>query len=274
MAMKINAGDFGRSDLYHVLPADIVVDESQNGRFEAHDDEAVQELAQSLLEYGQKQPVLVRRLPDFRLQLVAGYRRWKAATLVNTKLRPEQPLKLQCRIGEMNEEEAFLSNIIENHDRRECNDLDYAFQHRRLRDEHGWDDDKIAKFYRRSLAWVQQKRKLLNLDGDTREQVARGNLTTNAALDLARLPEPQRKQVVEQATGANGHVNTSKVRSGVRERGQVKPLTLAEFKVFLKKFDGEDSSDKERKLSVTLLQFLAGQKSERQAIKVLEELLG
>lgn len=274
MAMKIVAGDVGRSDLFHVLPEYLIVDESLNGRYEAHDDETVLELAQSLMEHGQKQPILVRRLDgSHQLKVVAGYRRWKAATLVNTKLRPEKPIKLQCRVGEMNEEEAFLANIIENHDRKECGDMDYAFQHRRLRDEHGWDDDRIAKFYRRSSAWVQQKRKLLGLDTETREQVARGDLTTNAALDVVKLPEKERRQVVEMATNTNGQVDTAAVRAAVRDRGEKRSRTVKEFKDYLAKFTGDDSTEREKSLAADLLAFLAGELTERQMTGRIERLL-
>ena len=273
MAMRIEAGDFGRSDLFHVLPENLIVNESLNGRFQGHDEEAVEEIAQSLLAHGQLQAVVVRRLPDKRLQLVAGYRRWKAAQLINTKLRPDDPFKLQCRVVEMNEEESFLSNIIENHDRRDCNDLDYAFQHRRLREEHGWDDGRIAALYRRSAGWVSQKRKLLQLDNGTREQLARGDLTTNAALDVVGLPSEERSAVVKAATDEGGKVDTGKVRTAVRERGEKKARSLSELKKFLTGFTSDDSTDKQRELATHFLAYIAGTLSDRQMTKRLETIL-
>lgn len=273
MAMRIEAGTVGRSDLFHIDPAEIVVDEALNGRYRAHDSEAVEELAKSLLEHGQQQPVQVRRLQDNRVQLVLGYRRWKASMHINATMNPEKPFKLQCRVVDANAEEAFLRNVIENHHRRECNPMDYAYQHRRLREDHGWEDKRIAEFYQRSPAWVQQHRDLLHLDGATREKVARGELATNAARDIAQLPEASRQEIIQQATNENGRIDAGAVREAVRAQGGKRARTVKELRVFFDSFTGEDSTEKEQTLARDFLAFIAGELTERQMANRIEKLL-
>src|SRR5580700_626418 len=103
MSMKLNAGDVGRSDEFLIDPKEILVDEALNGRWQKHDDEAVENMAKSFTEEGQLQAVQVRRVHENKAQLVLGYRRFTAAKLYN-ELHPDSPMKLRCRVVVVNEE--------------------------------------------------------------------------------------------------------------------------------------------------------------------------
>ena len=62
MAMKLNAGETGRQDLFSIFPENIVVNPGENGRKEPHSQEEIESLARSILEYTQLEPVVVRRI--------------------------------------------------------------------------------------------------------------------------------------------------------------------------------------------------------------------
>src|SRR5689334_6918023 len=106
MSMKFNAGEVGRSDLYSFFPEHIVVKHEENSRVVPHTPEEIEALANSIEEYGQQQAAVVRRIEDNKVQLVAGYGRYQAVTLLNQR-HPDKPLKLQCRVVTLNAEEAF-----------------------------------------------------------------------------------------------------------------------------------------------------------------------
>lgn len=83
MATKINAGDDAkRKDFWMVDPFQIVVREELGGRRYERDPNDVASLATSMLEYGQRQPIEVRRIEDNRLQAVFGFTRLAAAKLI------------------------------------------------------------------------------------------------------------------------------------------------------------------------------------------------
>jgi ParB-like chromosome segregation protein Spo0J len=72
MAIKINAGDVGRGDVFFIDPQEIIVDEKLNGRWEPHDEAAISSLVKSYEEEGQLQAVQVRKVAENRVQLVMG----------------------------------------------------------------------------------------------------------------------------------------------------------------------------------------------------------
>jgi len=194
--MKLNAGEVGRADYFFIDPEQIVVDEKLNGRAWPHDEESVASMAKSFEEDGgQLQPVQVRRVGDNKVQLVLGYRRYNAALLYN-KLHPDKPMKLKAIVVQINDEEALRRNIIENHERKETTPVDDAFAQRRLREDYGWTDTRIAEFYRCSPPYVGVLKKLLTLPTKVQRLVHGKELSVQAATSLADLPPDEQAQVL------------------------------------------------------------------------------
>ena len=130
MAREINVpkGFITRGDLPAISPDQIVVDHSDNTRIFKFDTASLEE---SLLTEGQKQPCVVRPLPDKRLRLVAGFRRHQAAmNIMKRQLKegkaPEDCFKLQVTVQVMNAEEAMTANIIENYERQDLSPIECA----------------------------------------------------------------------------------------------------------------------------------------------------
>lgn len=184
-------------------------------------------LANSILTYGQQQPVVVRRIEDKKVALVSGYGRFKAVKHINSVLRPDTPVKLQCKVVDCNPEEAFVRNIVENNECAVTTPVDDAHNQRRLREEFGWTEQRIADFYKCSVAYISQLRKTLQLSQPIQQAVANGNMAVSAALDLVELPEAARPQAVAEATDpTTGKVDSEAIRKKVRgkriENGQAK----------------------------------------------------
>lgn len=138
-------------------PKEVLVDEALNGRWESHDQASISEMVASYEKVvdgqpqGQLQAVQVRRLPDKRVKLVFGYRRYNAA-LEHNRRHPDTPMKLKAVVVEINEEEALRRNIEENQERRDTTPMDHCMTQKRLRENFGWSDTQIAQLYKVSPA--------------------------------------------------------------------------------------------------------------------------
>ena len=196
MSMKINAGEVSKAEMFLVDPEEIDVDDSLNGRWEPHSDDEVDELAARIAEEGQLQPVTCRRVADNRLQLVFGFRRLAAIRKLNKGKKEENRIKVKVLIADCNDEEGFLQNISENKNRKSTSPIDDAHNQRKLRDQHGWSDTKIAEFYHCSPSLVTLHKKLLLLPEDVKAKVHRRELALNAAVQLVDLTPEEQKTVL------------------------------------------------------------------------------
>lgn len=116
------------------------------------DEDKIQELAQSIAQYGILQPLLLR--PDY--QLIAGERRWRAAKLVGLESVPCMILPVHCA------QHALLS-ILENVQREQIEPLEEAMAYRRLIQEFAWTQEHIAGLLGKSRTHVTNMLRLLKL---------------------------------------------------------------------------------------------------------------
>lgn len=224
MAAKINAGnDVRRGDLFFINPFEIQVSEDLRGRRLPPPDDAIIEMACSLLDHGQQTPVNARRVKDNRLSLVAGFTRTAAARLIRDGFtdpdgneRRDANFALQVKVKDCNDREAFVANVIENARRNATSAMDDAHNQARLRD-YGMTDTEIGKLYgERTGARVSRLAKLLRLNDDAQRLVHDGGLSVDAALTMLDMPEQARAAVVEKAR--NGEkVTGADVKRQVRE---------------------------------------------------------
>jgi ParB family chromosome partitioning protein len=129
-----------RSDLYSCDPRDIDVDWSKNLARSGKEPEVDDDLKQLGLSMrpknqggnGQLQPVMVRPLSDRRLQLIGGFRRMRAALwLLESGVCPD--FQIQCILRRLNDQEAAVSNLAENLDRKDIGPVELAHAYVRSR---------------------------------------------------------------------------------------------------------------------------------------------
>jgi ParB/RepB/Spo0J family partition protein len=275
MSMKLNAGDVVRQDEFLIDPQEILVDEALNGRWQPHNDEAVQNMVKSFEDEGQLQAVQVRRVHDNKVQLVLGYRRFNAARLYNER-HPDQPMKLKCKVVIVNDEEAFRRNIAENRERAECSPVDDAHNQRRLREGFGWTDAKIAEFYHVSPPYVGVLKKLLTLPSDVQKLVHARRLSVQAATGLADLPAEEQKQIltVGQTEGLTSQSVVKHVRDRKIDKGKGQSRSLAEVRGFLEGLTGPAETTPLKEFAEDLLKFFQGKIKDATMEQRLRKLLG
>lgn len=149
------------------------------------DEEALEELAQSIAARGVIQPVVVRPLASGRYQLVAGERRWRAAQKARVHEIPAIVRKLEDR------DVAALA-LIENLQREDLNPVEEARAYQRLAETEGLSQAEIAKFVDKSRSHVANMMRLLGLPGAVLDMVVQGGLSMGHARALINAPEPER----------------------------------------------------------------------------------
>lgn len=156
---------------------DIIPNKFQPRRVFAED--AINELAQSIRQYGILQPIVVRKTMQ-GYELVAGERRWRASQIAGLKQIP-------AIIKELTDAEMTEVALIENIQREDLNPIEEALGYRRLMDEFGLTQEEVARKIGRSRSLVANTVRLLNLHPTVQEYVSRGTLSMGQARPLLAL---------------------------------------------------------------------------------------
>ncbi len=147
------------------------------------DQEALDELARSIRQYGVIQPVIVRRSPD-GYDLVAGERRWRACQLAGLNVIP-------AVVRDYTDSEMTEIALIENLQRKDLNPLEEAEAFQRLISEFGLTQEEVARKIGRSRSMVANMIRLLNLQPAVQEFVSRGTLSMGQARPLLAVEDAE-----------------------------------------------------------------------------------
>lgn len=146
-------------------------------------EEQLKELADSIREHGVVQPLILRAVSG-RLELIAGERRWRAATLLNLATVP-------AIIREASDRDVLELALIENLQREDLNVIEEAEAYKRLSAEFDLRQDDIARKVGRSRAAVANSMRLLDLDPEVQGWLVQGRLTTGHGKALLSLKSGQ-----------------------------------------------------------------------------------
>jgi len=146
-------------------------------------EEKIEELSQSIKKNGMIQPIAVRKNSSSSepYEIVAGERRWLAAQKAGLH---EVPIT----ILDLNDSETLEVAIVENIQREDLNIIEESKGYKRLHDEFGYDQDKIATMMSRSRSHISNTLRLLNLPKDIIAMLEQGELTAGQARPLIGMP--------------------------------------------------------------------------------------
>lgn len=159
------------------------------------DEEKLQELADSIREYGVVQPLVVRKKGK-KLELVAGERRLRAAKLAGIK-------KVPVLVREYTDTQMMEIALVENIQRHDLNPIEEAQGIRQLMQECNLTQEQAAAKVGRSRTAVTNILRLLNLAQKVQDYISNNVLSMGQAKQLVGLPEKQQLEVAE-AIIANG----------------------------------------------------------------------
>lgn len=137
------------------------------------DEEALQELAESIRRDGVQEPVIVRR-KDGEYELVGGERRVRASVMADLEHIPAV-----CR--DVPDGDMLKLSIIENVQREDLNAIELAQAYQQLVEEYGWTQEQLADEVGKKRATVANVLRLLQLPGDVQRFVSEGQLSMGHA---------------------------------------------------------------------------------------------
>ena len=147
------------------------------------DEEALQELADSIRQHGVLQPLLVRPLTTGGYQLVAGERRWRASRIAELKEVP-------VIIKELSDTEAMEIAIIENLQREDLNPIEEAEGLQALIDKCGYTQEEVAVSVGKSRPAITNSLRLLRLPEEVRSLTKDGFISAGHARALLAFDNP------------------------------------------------------------------------------------
>ena len=147
------------------------------------DEDALQELADSIKQFGLLQPILVQDRKDY-YEIIAGERRWRAAKLAGLKEVP-------VIIRNYTEQEIVEISLIENIQREDLNPIEEAIAYKRLLEEFNLKQDEVAERVSKSRTAVTNSMRLLKLSDKVQQMIIDDMISTGHARALLAIDDPE-----------------------------------------------------------------------------------
>ncbi|MBO7116175.1 MAG: ParB/RepB/Spo0J family partition protein [Prevotella sp.] len=147
------------------------------------DQEALQELANSIREVGIIQPITLRQMDSGKYQIIAGERRWRASQLANLTTIP-------AYIRTVEDEGVMEMALVENIQREDLNAIEVALAYQHLAETTGMTQDKISKRVGKSRAAVTNYLRLLKLPAQVQMALKNHEIDMGHARALLAIDSP------------------------------------------------------------------------------------
>ncbi len=155
------------------------------------DEEKIQELANSILEHGVIQPIVLRK-KDKGYEIVAGERRWRAAIKAGLSEVP-------CLIRELDDEQNMLLAIIENMQREDLNPIEEAEGLNQMIVTYGMTQEQVSKSVGKSRPYITNSIRLLKLPEYVRDLISEGKISAAHGRTVITVEDDEvRKRICEQ----------------------------------------------------------------------------
>lgn len=196
------------------------IDPNANQPRKKFDENAMNELADSIKVHGVIQPIIVVKVGT-RFMIIAGERRWRASKIAGVKTIP-------AIVKNYNERDIREISIIENLQREDLNAIEMAKAFKSLMDEYNWTQEVVAERLGKSRPLIANTVRLLSLQPEVIQMIEKGELSAGHArslvvvsdrqqqLKLARMACEKKLTVrdLEQATKTSGKQNSKSQISG------------------------------------------------------------
>ena len=147
------------------------------------DEDALQELADSIKQYGVIEPIVVQKRED-HYEIIAGERRWRAARIAGLK---EVPVVVK----EYSENEIFTIALIENIQREDLNPIEEAIAYQKLIREFKLKQDEVAEKVSKSRTAIANSMRLLKLDPRVQQMLIDEMISEGHGRALLPIEDPE-----------------------------------------------------------------------------------
>jgi ParB family chromosome partitioning protein len=170
----------------------VSVDQLSPGQYQPRkrfDEESLQELADSIIEQGLMQPVIVRK-SDNNFEIIAGERRWRAAKLAKLDTIP-------VIVRDINDRTASIIALIENMQRVDLSSIEEAEGIKKMIDEFGMTHEEASDAVGKSRSAVSNLLRLLQLTDFVKDKLNSGDIDMGHARALISLSADQQNMVCQ-----------------------------------------------------------------------------
>ena len=154
------------------------------------DEDALQELSDSIKQHGLIQPILVQDRKTY-YEIIAGERRWRASKLAGLKEVP-------VIIRNFSEQEIVEISLIENIQREDLNPIEEAQAYKRLLEEFNLKQDEVAEKVSKSRTAVTNSLRLLKLCDEVQQMIISNMLSTGHARAIISVEDPEEQYALAQ----------------------------------------------------------------------------
>ncbi|MGW5876601.1 ParB/RepB/Spo0J family partition protein [Nocardiopsis terrae] len=158
------------------------------------DEEALEELRDSIVEVGLLQPIVVRKLEgrgEDRYELIMGERRFRASKLADLD-------RIPAIVRRTDDDELLREALLENLHRQQLNPLEEAAAYQQMLDDFDTTQEELAQRVGKSRSHVSNTLRLLNLPGRVQNRVAAGVLSAGHARALLSIDDPEAQERLAQ----------------------------------------------------------------------------
>jgi ParB family chromosome partitioning protein len=174
------------------------------------EDEALQELVDSIKEHGVLQPVLVRPKDD-HYEIIAGERRWRAAQLAGLESLP-------ALIREIEDIQAAEISLVENLQREDLSAIEEAQAFKNLLEHYQYTQEQVAARVGKSRAYIANTIRLLKLSPEIIEMIEKKKISPGHARALLSL-RTSREQIAAAYEIINGKLSVRDAEKKTRDKG-------------------------------------------------------
>ena len=147
------------------------------------DEEALQELANSINEIGIIQPITLRQVAENKFQIIAGERRWRASQLAGLQARP-------AYIRTIKDESIMELALVENIQREDLNAIEIALAYEHLLSAEGMTQERVSERVGKSRTAITNYLRLLKLPAQVQMALQKKEIDMGHARALLAIDSP------------------------------------------------------------------------------------
>lgn len=179
------------------------------------DEEAIEDLASSIKEYGVIQPIIVSKKNNY-YEIIAGERRWRASKKAGLS-------EIPAIVRDDNDQRNKEISLIENIQREDLNPIEKARGIKQLMEEYNLTQQKVAEKLGKSRSSIANTVRILNLDERVINLALEGKLTEGHCKSLMAIDDPERQfkmaqYIIESGDSVREAEKKMKVRKKVSKK--------------------------------------------------------
>jgi len=174
-----------------------LIDANPNQPRTVFDEEALDELAASIKEYGVVQPITLREMDGGRYQIISGERRWRASKKAGLESIP-------AYIKTATDETLMEMALVENIQREDLNAIEIALSYQRLIDDYKFTQERLAEKVGKKRATVANYLRLLKLPAEIQLGLKEGKIDMGHARTLVGVDDTKRMLELYELTVREG----------------------------------------------------------------------